>query len=216
MVLESHISKSYFWVIFPRDEPSFWWNEDDPIDRKYWRCALIDRIFENTQGLLQVYTVSFSDQCVATFGSRGQSGRYGRERRPDLIKISKSDWLINTRKIPLRDPFAAFYLKYLMLFSLFGWELVWIRKFERISIRNPDQTLSVTSHPRRAAISTLPRWFDRYFLPTQSFPNPEPEQCPKWWWLFIAEQKCSKKDVPCEQSLQIFLDLQKRAVMYRG
>ena len=80
-----------------------------------------------------------------------------------------------------------------MLFSLFGWELVWIRKFERISIRNPDQTLSVTSHPRRAAISTLPRWFDRYFLPTQSFPNPEPEQCQKWWWLFIAEQKCSKK-----------------------
>ena len=91
VIFRSHISKSYFQVIFPRDDPSFWWNKDDPIDRKYWRCALIDRIFENTRGLLQVYTASFSDQCAATFASRGQSGRYGRECRPDLTEISKSD-----------------------------------------------------------------------------------------------------------------------------
>ena len=40
-----------FWndeTIFPLAFPKSWWNKDDSKDRKYWRYALIDRIFENT------------------------------------------------------------------------------------------------------------------------------------------------------------------------
>ena len=90
-----------------------------------------------------------------------------------------------------------------MLFSLFGWELVWIRKFKRISIRNHwSDSIGDQSPAARGFFNSLPRWFDRYFLPTQSFPNTEPEQCPKWWWLFIAEQKCSIKG--CSMRTNIF------------
>ena len=101
-----------------------------------------------------------------------------------------------------------------MLFSLFGWELVWIRKFKRISIRNPDQTLSVTSHPRRAAFSTVSRGglIGISFQPKVSR-TPNPNNVQNDGDYSSPNKSVPLKDVPCEQT---FLDLQNGAVMYRG
>ena len=69
---------------------------------------------------------------------------------------------------------------------LFGCRLVWIRKFERISIRNPYQSPAMTSDQFSAARGCFksPAVVWSVF---PSSPNSEPEQCHKWWWSFLTE-----------------------------
>ena len=77
-------------------------------------------------------------------------------------------------KRPLRNPFAAFYFKLLMLIQFCSdacwFELGSLNGFQfGTLIRVPRWPVII--FPQRAAVSSLPRWFDRYFLPAQT-PNP--------------------------------------------